>query len=285
MKTNFLKYEACGNDFILIDLKRNNLNLNNSEMGNLAHKLCNRNFSIGANDVLYIDKSTVADGKMLVFEPDGTEADMCGNGIRCVASYLSSELSKDSILIETKAGIKDVKKVNNEFRVNMGKINMDPVFFKRYLNFEPGISLENMNLAFNSIGNKSCSIIYTGEPNIVFIEKSIDDIDINLWGRNVSLDRKKFPVGICTVLVEKLNEDTIKARFFEKGVYEETYACGTGSTAAAYISKLLKLVSSDKINVKVKGGIIKIEPGTDTYMTGEAKFVYEGSIDMNNLID
>ena len=244
----------------------------------LGKTLCDRNFSIGANDVLFVEYSDSADAKMIVIEPDGSEADMCGNGIRCVASYLNSIKLIDSMSIETKAGIKNVEKQSDMYRVNMGKVIDEKVFFERYINFKNSDNLYDVTLNYNNIGFLTGSIVYTGEPNIVFVVDNIDVIDLDKWGKNISEDITKFPQGICTVLVEPIDEGTIKARFYEKGVYSETLACGTGATAAAYVSNYLKKTSKNVIKVIVKGGEIFIEPGEETYMIGEANKVFKGEI-------
>lgn len=280
MKIKFWKYQACGNDFIIIDSRWDNRVFTSDEKSQLAKTLCVCHFSIGANDVLFIENSSVADAQMIVFEPDGSEADMCGNGIRCVAAYLCKDMEKDVLMIETKAGIKKVQNEDGLFRVNMGRVINDAEFFKRYLNFDADNGLYNVKLDYNTIGCQIGSIVYTGEPNIVFFGETIDQIDLNLWGKNISEDRSKFPLGICTTLVEKVDSTTIKARFYEKGVYQETMACGTGATAAGYVYKMLSGTEAKRIRVLVKGGEIYIEPGEDTYMIGEGKEVFSGEIEI-----
>lgn len=282
MKLHFEKYQANGNDYILIDSIFINKPINRKNKILLSKKWCVRSYSIGADDVIFIEQSTFADAKITIIEPDGSEADMCGNGIRCVAAYLMDKVAKTSLQIETLAGIKEIVHEGTLYRVNMGIVNMDRTFFKnRYLNFEPEKTLFDIEVNYPEIGRQKGSIIYTGEPNIVFIKSNIVNINIDKWGKNVSLNRELFPIGICTVLVEKIGVDKIKARFFEKGVYKETNSCGTGSTAAAYIANLFFNTNSKRISVYTKGGVIYIEPGNEnmnTYMIGAAKHVFSGSI-------
>jgi diaminopimelate epimerase len=284
MKIIFEKYQANGNDYILIDCIENAINFSCDQKKQLAKEWCIRNYSIGADDVIFIKKSKFADVKIAIIEPDGSEADMCGNGIRCVAAYIMKKQGNQYLKIETLAGIKEVRFENDLYRVNMGQINMDSAFFKdRYLNFESNQDLFNIELDYPQIGKKEGSIIYTGEPNIVFITNDIENVDLNDWGKNISLNKDYFPKGICTVIVENIGLGKIKARFFEKGVYKETNACGTGSTAAAYIAKHLLKLENKRIAVNMKGGIIYVEPGNinqDTFMIGEAKKVYSGFIEI-----
>ena len=282
MKLLFEKYQANGNDYILVDSSNINEKLNYSLKQELSIAWCIRHYSVGADDVIFLEQSDVADIKITIIEPDGSEADMCGNGIRCVAAYLSEKLNKANLKIETLAGIKDVNIENELYSVNMGKMNMNPGFFaKRYLSFMPPDSLYNLELNYPEIGSHIGSIIYSGEPNIVFIKEEIKEIDIERWGQNISLNKKLFPIGICTVLVEPLSSEVIKARFFEKGVYRETNACGTGATAAAYIAKNVLNLTSKRITVNMKGGNVYVEPGfenQDTLLIGEAKWVFSGHI-------
>ena len=279
MIINFEKYQANGNDYILVDSIEKKSIINHDNQIKITKEFCIRNYSIGADDVIFIESSKIGDAKIIIIEPDGSEADMCGNGIRCIGAYLWEKTGKDVLNIETKAGLKKIYKENDLYRVNMGKVYMDKIFFKRYLSFNPLNSLMNVELEYKKIGKQIGSIIYTGEPNIVFVKKNIDSIDLDIWGKVISLNKRYFPIGICTVLVEYINETTIKARFFEKGVYRETNACGTGATAAAYIANKKFNFKTNRINVKVKGGTIYVEPGENTYLIGEAIKVYEGRIE------
>lgn len=281
----FEKFQANGNDYVLIDSIDKNDTITYRKKIELTMEWCKRSYSIGADDAIFIEKSTCADAKITIIEPDGSEADMCGNGIRCVAAYLCKKLNVKELIIETLAGLKTIILENENYRVNMGEVIMESNFFieKNYIGFMPEKGLDNVRLDYPKIGEYTGSIIYTGEPNIVFILDDIDSIDIESWGQNISLNKKFFPQGICTVLVEKKSNNSIYARFFEKGVYKETNACGTGSTAAAYIAKKKLNIEEARIDVITKGGLIYVEPeinNPNTFMIGEAKRVYQGSIEI-----
>lgn len=284
MRIKFEKYQANGNDYILIDSINNNEVINYSRKKELSKKWCDRYYSIGADDVIFIEKSETADAKITIIEPDGSEADMCGNGIRCVSAHLFKKINKTNLKIETLAGIKEITRENDLYSVNLGKVNMEPAFFKkRYLGFEPSNGLFNFELKYPNIGEHIGSIIYTGEPNIVFIKDGIEKIDLDEWGQNISLNSELFPIGICTVLVEFSGSNKITARFFEKGVYRETNACGTGAAAAANIAKKVLNLEGNRITVIMKGGTIYVEPGlenNDTYLIGEAIEVFTGYINI-----
>ena len=124
VKFRFTKYQACGNDFVLVD-QRHGTNVFDKEKPIIAKKLCNRHFGIGADGVLFVKLSEKADAEMQLFDREDREAFMCGNGIRCIADYLYSKLTNDKMWIDTRDGLKEIARIGpNLYRVNMGKLRL-----------------------------------------------------------------------------------------------------------------------------------------------------------------
>lgn len=281
LTVDFVKYHGCGNDFIIVDeLDRE---IVQEEFKSLfSMKVCRRRFSIGADDVLFIVPSTCgAHGFMRVFEPDGTEAEMCGNGLRCVASYLSEKFGLNKLNIETKSGVLSVEKVEDEwFKVNMGKLKKTFKDLKKYvhLNFSDDEELIAKKIRFPILGDVELSIVNTGVAHVVIFIDNVDKVDLNIYAEAISKNKIIFPEGICVNVVEVLNNHSIKVRTYESGVWDETYACGTGSTASAAVAYLLGKVKSRNIDVYVRGGLLKIIVGDPLYLIGPAEKVYTGKI-------
>ena len=267
---NFTKMHGIGNDFIIINNLENRILYSYSK---LAEYLCNRNFGIGADGVIFTENSSSADFKMRIFNSDGSEAEMCGNGIRCFAKYLYENklVQKSEILIETLAGIKNIKLIFEEkaisyIRVDMGEPCFDyekiPVLCsdkREYLEIE-GIELYPISM---------------GNPHVVCFLEDIDNIDIKKYGKTIE-NYKYFPNKTNVEFVEILNKNTIKIRVWERGV-GETLACGTGACAAAIISQRNKGLEN-KINVKLKGGNLTIEYNKSVFLEGEAEEIFKGEI-------
>lgn len=281
IKINFHKYQACGNDFIIIDTEFGK-NIISKKRGKLAKFLCNRHYGIGADDVLYLDISFTTDIRLKIFESQGPEADMCGNGIRCAAAYLCEKLDKNDLMIETNDGIKHIKKVgSNKYRVNMGKLRIKMKEMQKYFvsKLPSNELLLDKVLKFPKIGEIKLSIVNSGEPHCVVFVEDIDKEDIKIYGRNITENKKLFPYGINVNLVEVLGSKVLKIRTYERGVFNETLACGTGATASAGVAYILRKIKGEKIEVIVRGGKIEIEITEDNlYMIGLATKVFDGVV-------
>lgn len=282
MKIKFLKYQACGNDFVIIGTEFSK-EIPFEKRGKLAKFLCDRHFGIGADDIMYLDPSSNADTRLKIFEAQGPEADMCGNGIRCVAAYLCEKLNKNDLIIETNDGIKHIQKIGSKYQVNMGKLrtkmrDMEKYFISKF----PGDELLlDKTINFSEIGEINVSIVNSGEPHIVIFVEDVDKEDINKFGKNISKNKKFFPYGINVNLVEVIGRNILKIRTYERGVFYETLACGTGATASAAVASILGKIKGNQIEVMVKGGKIEIEITEDAlYMTGPALKVFEGVLNI-----
>ena len=278
---NFTKMTGLGNDYVYIDCTGGTKIKNISET---VRKLSDRHFGIGSDGVILIDKpeNENSDFKMRIFNSDGSEAEMCGNGIRCVAKFIhDNNLSgKDKLAIDTLAGIKKVKLIEdnkgkcNEVIVDMG----EPVFQDRnipYDVYEPFAKDLDLDIKGEKMRFTAVSM---GNPHAVTFIENLDDFNVSSIGPIVE-NNPKFPNRTNVEFVQILDKNNIKVRVWERGV-GETYACGTGACAAVVASGL-NGYTEELVTVELPGGRLKIEWGKDNhiYMQGPAKTVYKGEIE------
>lgn len=277
-KLEFTKMHGIGNDYIYIDVAKNkDLKeiFTRYSIGALVRYLSNRNFGIGGDGVIFIEKSMIADFKMRIFNSDGTEAEMCGNGIRCFAKYIYDQklTEKDILKIETLAGIKEVKKEKHilepsketieQYVVKMGK----PIIFGNL-----SISVLDKNIQLTKI--------LIGNPHAVIFTKDIENIPIKKYGPLIE-NHKYFPQKTNVEFVEILENNLIKMRVWERGS-GETFACGTGSCAAVVAGVSNNLIKRD-VKVLLRGGELDINWDKKTnniYMKGMATKVYDGIMEI-----
>ncbi len=274
----FIKYQGCGNDFIIKDETEGPVTPDD-ERSRLATKLTDRHFKVGADGVIFIEKSKGADGSMRLFEPAGNEADMCGNGIRCVAAYLSEKLGRDEVDILTRDGVKHIVKVGSDFRVDMGVVRTTRKDLAKYVSDKgsPGDSMLSFDVVLSGRKVKG-SIVNSGEPHIVLMSKDVSREDIVAAGTEINSDKARFPGGVNLNYVQVTGPHELKVRTYERGVYNETLACGTGATACAAVALMLKWVKPGPVKVMPPGGALTIELAGDgrAFMTGPAEAEYEG---------
>ena len=276
---NFTKMTGLGNDYIYINC------INGEKIKNIpeiTRKLSDRHIGIGADGVILIDKpsDSNSDFKMRIFNSDGSEAEMCGNGIRCVAKFIHDKgLSpKDKLAIETLAGTKKVKLIEdngecNEVIVDMG----EPIFQDTNIPYNVYEAF-NKDLDLNVAGEKMrFTVVSMGNPHAVTFVENVDDIDIEKYGPEIE-NNPIFPNRTNVEFVQIIDKNNVKVRVWERGA-GETRACGTGACAAAVASGL-NGYTDENITVGLPGGNLKIEWGKDNhiYMQGPATTVFEGKI-------
>jgi diaminopimelate epimerase len=276
----FVKYQGCGNDFIIKDEMDGSVTPD-SDRSKLAHKLCDRHFKVGADGVIFIEKAEGVDGFMRLFEPAGNEADMCGNGLRCVAAFLANKLGKDIIDIMTKDGVKRVTHADGQYRANMGPVRIGAKDLKEYiperLRTKGGLAI----IALETTGRPlSGYVVNSGEPHVLVRSEDIGSEKVKMIGDLVNGDQTRFPHGININFVQVVGDREIKVRTYERGVYDETLACGTGATASAFVAHSLGWVKPGIVTVHAVGGDIRIEFAKDgnAYMSGPADAEYEGKL-------
>lgn len=274
----FVKSHGIGNDFIILDGLREPLE--DMNLAGLAVRLCERHFGIGADGIVLVLPSSQADYRMRIINSDGSEAEMCGNGIRCFARYLVSRgLADDMVSIETLAGIKTVEisqgKDDLLFTVNMGKPALEAaeIPVSGYVGKVVSQSLDVHGTAYDitcvSMGNPHC---------VIFVEdKSVDDIALSEIGPKIEM-HSAFPKKTNVEFAEILNRNEIKVRVWERGA-GITLACGTGACASVVAGVLNGLVEN-QAEVHLPGGDLYIDWRGDgnVYMTGPAKEVFVGKI-------
>lgn len=271
----FTKMHGTGNDFVVIEDLKYELDKREAE---IAKKLCHRHFGIGADGILLVKKSDIAHIKMVIINADGSYAEMCGNGIRCFAKYVYENgiVKKDTIKIETGDGIKTAfltvedNKVKG-ITINMGNYSLDP---KDYA----GDSKDEIIEKKINVNDKEYEIttMLMGVPHTVIMGK-LDEYDVK-EGKDIEvypLFKNKTNVNFCEVV----KDDLIKVKTWERGA-GPTWACGTGSCSCAVCCNYLGY-TKDKVKVVVPGGELVVElTDKGVLMTGPAKTVFKGEIDI-----
>ena len=259
----FVKMQGNGNDFVIIDeFKKTKI----KERRNFAIQASDRRFGIGADGVLFLSKSNVADIKMELFQPDGSEAEMCGNGIRCLVTYAinSGYIPRGKVTVETKAGVLGVKAKKGSVVVDMGV----PKFARCDI---PAKGAEGHFI--ESMCGHVVSAVNTGVPHAVIF---VDDLDIDILdvAPKIRFD-PIFPHGTNVNFV-KVDGNTLLVRTYERGVEFETLSCGTGAVASAVVANQMGLVGSI-VKVKTRGGALKIilKDGR-VFLEGPAEMVFKG---------
>lgn len=266
---SFTKMHGLGNDYIYIDRLNDKNIIAEEKVPEFTRYMSNRHFGVGGDGVIFIDNSKVADFKMRVFNQDGSEAEMCGNGIRCFAKYVYDNkiTTKTNIAIETLAGIKyaylvDIKDDEvQEIKVCMG----EP---KLLTNIELKVENASFDIACVSMGN----------PHAVIIVNDVEKFDVEKYGPLIE-NNKVFPNKTNVEFAQIIDKSNIKMRVWERGA-GETFACGTGACAVAVACNKKELTRKE-VNLSLKGGELKInwdKKENLVYMTGIATKVFDGKI-------
>jgi len=268
MKTiNFYKMSGSGNDFIIID-NRNNI-VDESDLSNFIVNVCRRKMSVGADGVILVENTGNADFKWRFFNSDGSVAEMCGNGARCVArfAYLNN-IAGSNMSFETLAGLVKAEVIEERVKVKM----TDP------FDLETDVTIELKN------GLTSIYSINTGVPHVVMVKNSIDDIDIVKIGREIRYHDRFSPAGTNVNFVCHIKDNTIAIRTYERGVEDETLACGTGAAASAIVMAH-KMKLDAPLSVLTRSGeylniFFKEKEGQyyDIYLEGDARIIYKAQL-------
>jgi len=283
MILNFTKMQGLGNDFILIDCISQSelLKLSDKKISHLSKILCKRRFGIGADQLLLLSSSQKADCKMRIFNADGSEVQMCGNGVRCIAKYVWKKAisNKMTLTVETLAGIIYLERDGNDIKVNMGK----PEFKPEKIPIIIEKKLKNvMDYPLNVGGREfTISCVSMGNPHCVILVDSIKTFPVSHYGPIIE-NHTIFPERTNVEFVEIINKEEIKMRVWERGV-GETLACGTGASASVVITSL-KGLTKRKVKVHLLGGVLKIDwtENSDVYISGAAEEVFKGTIEVEN---
>ena len=275
----FTKMHGAGNDYIFIDCFDEKI----ENPAELSRMLSRRHFSIGADGIVLIKPSVIADCSMNIYNADGSEAQMCGNAIRCVAKYIfDNKKKRDKIKIDTLSGVKVVEIHSRDGigvggTVNMGK----PVFNGRQIPTRYGMSVVKDQIL--NIENKDYKItcIGMGNPHCIVFCDDVDILNLDKIGPDFE-NHEMFPQRINTEFIEVIDENNLKMRVWERGS-GETLACGTGACAAA-VASVVNGVCQKNMDIKIqaRGGELSVKWHEDdnVYLSGEAVEVFKGEIRM-----
>lgn len=260
----FEKYTGAGNDFILIDNRSGSFP---SQDRNLIERMCTRRISIGADGLILLENSKKADIRMRFYNSDGREAEMCGNGARCLVAFAKRKgIGSETMTLETMERVLAASVKGEEISIEMGDVTET----------ELNIDIEIDGNAYRVHHTN------TGVPHAVMFVKNVDEVDVVGLGRKVRFHERFQPKGANANFVHVTGGNSIAARTYERGVEDETLACGTGCTACAVISNLVKGMDPP-IRVATRSGATltidftkKGEKLSGVTLSGPAKLVYEG---------
>ena len=284
----FTKMQGCGNDYIYINGLREKIGP--EEKPELVRRISDRHFGIGGDGVIFINPSLEADFEMEMYNADGSRAEMCGNGIRCVAKYVYDKglTDKTDISVISCGQIKYLQLFLKEGRVDTVRVNMGapelrperiPVTVA-----EAGMPLEKERIVNAPIivqGKEyKMTCVSMGNPHAVIFLEDVTNLEIEQIGPYFE-NHERFPKRINTEFVKVLDKKTVQMRVWERGT-GETLACGTGCCATV-VACILNGLTDEKVTVKLLGGEIEIEWDREAnlvYMTGPAVTVFEGEYDV-----
>ena len=279
MKLSFTKMQGCANDYIYLDCRTSGVP---EEIAALSQRLSRRHFSIGADGIICIFAPVTAgaDAMMRIFNADGSEGKMCGNGIRCVAQWLYTHgLQKETLSIDTLSGCKPIThKGEGLWQVEMGAYSALPA------------DLPAVNLGDGALVGKTLTVdgrdwqvtcISVGNPHCVTIVPEVDSLKLEQIGPGFE-HHENFPERINTEFVQVVDATHLKMRVWERGS-GETWACGTGTCATvAALTELGVCPAGEDVHVQLRGGelTIRVLPGRQLLMTGAAETVCEGTTEV-----
>lgn len=267
----FTKMQGIGNDYVYINCFEEQV----KDPAELARKVSRRHFGIGSDGLILICPSDVADLRMRMFNADGSESEMCGNGIRCVGKYAFDHgiVDKTEFDVETKAGVKHLKLTVKDGKARLITVDMGIPQITSQVP-EP-ITVDGKAYEFTGVS--------MGNPHAVYFCNDIDSLDLESIGPAFE-NHERFPERTNTEFIQVVRRDYLRMRVWERGS-GETQACGTGATASA-VAAILRGRTEAIVEVELLGGNLTIEwdrKGGHVFMTGPAVEVFEGWFDPANL--
>ena len=264
---DFYKMSGSGNDFIIIDNRKKIVD--EAGLMNFVANVCRRKMSVGADGLILIENADGVDFKWRFFNSDGSVAEMCGNGARCAARFAYIKgIAGTEMSFETEAGIIHAKVAKGQVKIKMP----DPADLKT----DYALELENSTLSVSSVN--------TGVPHVVVEADNIDDIEVVKLGREIRFHDVYDPAGANVNFVCLQNDDIIAIRTYERGVEDETLACGTGAIACAIVISYKKKIKSPVKVMTRSGGYLyiyyKVKQGRfyDIFLEGDARIIYKAQL-------
>lgn len=260
MLFSFVKYQGTGNDFVLIDNTEAHFPVTNHQA---IAQICHRNFGIGADGFICIEKDTTTDFYMRYFNSDGYEGSLCGNGSRCAIHYAKTlGLTTDKVMFSAADGVHHAQFINSEIALKLHNIST-------WEQRENAIFLD------------------TGSPHHVVFVPDINTVDVTAEGAKIAHAAPYFSDGTNVNFVQLMDVNTLYVRTYERGVEAETLSCGTGVTAAALAAHISKKTTSIAIQIQTRGGNLNVSfsPTTSGYeavvLQGPAAPVFTGNWEIN----
>lgn len=258
MKIDFFKYQGTGNDFVMIDNRANRTQLSKSQIA----LICDRKFGVGADGLVFLCNSVSSDFEMIYYNSDGSIGSMCGNGGRCIVAFAKALGLVDKICVfDAFDGLHHAEIISDE-----------------------KVALQMSDLTVPEKYNTD-TVLNTGSPHIVLFENSIDDLNVQEKGAEIRFSKTYNVEGVNVNFVEVL-KDKLVIRTYERGVENETLACGTGAVASAIAAFESGLISTESVRLTALGGDLEVlfskfkKTYTNIRLIGSAKFVFKGSIDV-----
>ncbi|MHB8156965.1 MAG: diaminopimelate epimerase [Desulfocucumaceae bacterium] len=276
----FLKVHGLGNDFVLVDAREElDLPARGDELAQLAVKICDRHFGVGADGLVLIRHAEDADAYMQIINSDGSEPEMCGNVIRCVARYLyeKGEARGNSLQIKTLAGIIVPEIITSQGKVESVRVNMgEPVLERSLIPMlgNPGqVVGDPLTVGVNTF---TITAVSMGNPHCIIFVKDVEKVPLGIWGRKIE-NHPAFPRKTNVEFVQVVSEEEIVMRVWERGA-GHTLACGTGACAAV-VAGVLNSLTGRKVRVNLSAGSLFVEWSKENnrlYMTGPTQIVFSG---------
>ena len=258
MKQLFYKYQGTGNDFVMIDNRKDVFEKHNTAL--IAH-LCNRRTGVGADGLILLESEPGYDFRMVYFNADGNESTMCGNGGRCIVAF---------------ANFLGIIEKNTKFLAIDGPhlAHIDDAYVELKMQDVSSIS-----------SNDNYHILDTGSPHYVALQSGLQAIDMNVAGAKIRHTPPFDIEGVNVNFAEKINDDTFSIRTYERGVEGETLSCGTGATAVAIAMFHSNQTTSKSISLETQGGVLKVRfkpissSYSDVWLCGPTKQVFKGDLE------
>ncbi|MCX8176707.1 MAG: diaminopimelate epimerase [Candidatus Bathyarchaeota archaeon] len=276
-RLSFWKMHGLGNDYIVIDNMDDRIR--SREMPELAMRLCRRRFSVGADGLIFACPSKNADVRMRIFNPDGSEAEMCGNGIRCLAKfcYENHIVTKKSFTVETLAGTRNVWLTINSSDMEVASVKVDmgePAFNREAIPMLGTGTFINEELKVNGT-NFRATCLSVGNPHCVIFVEDVENVPLSQLGPLIE-NHELFPRRVNVEFVQIISPVEIKVRVWERGV-GETLACGTGACASVVAGCKLGKTGS-RVKVNLSGGTLTVHYDGRIFMDGPAVKVFAGTL-------
>ncbi len=267
MAIQFTKMSGSGNDFIIIDNRVPVMD--DAKKVDFVKRVCDRKMSIGADGVIFVENSDKADIKWDFYNDDGSSAEMCGNGGRCVARYaVEKKIAPAELTLETLAGIIGAKVDGANVRVKLTA--------PENLQQDLDVQLNGTRYQIDSLN--------TGVPHAIIYSDKVEDTNVKEVGNGIRFHDTFAPSGTNVNFVEKVGDHALKIRTYERGVEDETLACGTGAVASALLSSYKKLVQPP-VQVETRGGeVLKVDfdasngTVTEVYLEGLTRIAFQGTL-------